>query len=349
MMPWSNSRHAMTTAGARGRVTRRLVAAFAALTAAAPLGAAAAGGGNAARAEALFRDARALSRAGKHEAACSKLAESQRLDPAIGTQFRLAECYEKIGRRALAWRLFNEVAEAAKRSGRRDREEQARELADALRARVALIAIHVAAGAASAAGFQVVLDGASLPAAEWDRPIAVEPGEHVVSATAAGRAPWSHAILAREGATFAIDIPVLAEAPNVVEPRVVPPPARSGAKTIVLGAGAALTAVSLGGAIAFTLVSNARASEADELRKHYKKDSDCWNSTDSKCKTLLAVNGASDTFHDAAIAGYVAAGILGGATLAYWLWPRVRPADSSSAIVPWMGHHTAGMSFHGSF
>ena len=56
-----------------------------------------------AAAQALFDQGRDLMRQNKHAEACPKLAESNRLDPAIGTLFHLADCYEQSGRVASAW------------------------------------------------------------------------------------------------------------------------------------------------------------------------------------------------------------------------------------------------------
>ena len=56
-----------------------------------------------AAAEWLFREGRALMKKGDFAPACAKLAESQRLDPAVGTLMNLAECEERIGRTASAW------------------------------------------------------------------------------------------------------------------------------------------------------------------------------------------------------------------------------------------------------
>jgi hypothetical protein len=48
-------------------------------------------------AEALFRAGRDALKRGAWAAACSKLAESQTLDPAAGTALNLAVCQEKLG------------------------------------------------------------------------------------------------------------------------------------------------------------------------------------------------------------------------------------------------------------
>src|SRR5689334_22228130 len=60
----------------------------------------------AAAAQVLFDEGMRLMSRGDAREACPKLAEAQRLDPGMATQFRLAECYEKTGRRASAWALF---------------------------------------------------------------------------------------------------------------------------------------------------------------------------------------------------------------------------------------------------
>ena len=53
--------------------------------------------------------------------ACEKLAKSQSLDPGMGTQYRLAECYEKLGRLASAYEQYTAVADAAKAAKKADR------------------------------------------------------------------------------------------------------------------------------------------------------------------------------------------------------------------------------------
>jgi thioredoxin-like negative regulator of GroEL len=73
-------------------------------------------------AQALFNDGKKLMTSGKYADACPKLEESQRLAPAIGTKFNLADCYEHTGRLASAWAAFLSVAAAARKrraTGRR--------------------------------------------------------------------------------------------------------------------------------------------------------------------------------------------------------------------------------------
>src|SRR6478752_1211600 len=76
--------------------------------------------GDAATAEALFRDGRALMEAGNYKDACPKLEESYAQDPATGTLLALGICQEHVGKTASAWATYSEVATRAKRDGRAD-------------------------------------------------------------------------------------------------------------------------------------------------------------------------------------------------------------------------------------
>ncbi|HEY3669100.1 MAG TPA: hypothetical protein VGL19_24045, partial [Polyangiaceae bacterium] len=68
-------------------------------------------------AEALFNEGVALVAAGSFEMGCSKFEGSQALDPTLGTELRLADCYERLGKTASAWALFKESQGIAHRDG----------------------------------------------------------------------------------------------------------------------------------------------------------------------------------------------------------------------------------------
>src|SRR5439155_15265716 len=57
----------------------------------------------AAVAQALFEQARQDMKHGDYRAACPKLVESERIDPANGTLFNLMLCEEQLGKIASAW------------------------------------------------------------------------------------------------------------------------------------------------------------------------------------------------------------------------------------------------------
>ncbi len=59
---------------------------------------------------ALFDEGRAALQQGNFDVACAKFKESNRIGPAVGTAFNLANCEEKRGRLATAWVLFKQVA-----------------------------------------------------------------------------------------------------------------------------------------------------------------------------------------------------------------------------------------------
>src|SRR5581483_5876986 len=73
--------------------------------------------GDPAAAQALFDQAKDLASQGRHVEACQKLEESEKLDPGIGTEFHLADCWQHLGRTASAWAMFREVESKARASG----------------------------------------------------------------------------------------------------------------------------------------------------------------------------------------------------------------------------------------
>src|SRR5262245_3168255 len=99
--------------------------------------------GDKAAAETLFTEGRTLMQAGRYDVACDNLAESQRLDPAVGTLLNLADCREHQGRTATAWAIWLEAAAAARTAGQAERESLARQRAEALKTRLVTLTIEV--------------------------------------------------------------------------------------------------------------------------------------------------------------------------------------------------------------
>ena len=145
--------------------TRRLRPAVLAALVTATLGAATrparAAGGDVASAEVLFEESRRRMAEGDYAAACPKLEESQRLAPAVGTEFNLADCWEHVDRLASAWAAFLEVAELTHRRGETERERLARDRAAALEPRVGHVVVAVPA-AHRVAQLQIVRDGQAI-------------------------------------------------------------------------------------------------------------------------------------------------------------------------------------------
>lgn len=149
-------------------------------------------------AEALFRDAKALVDAEKYDEACPKLEESHRLDPKPGTMLNLAVCQDKRGKTASAWSDYLEAAALAARAGQKDREAFARDRAAALEAELSRLRITVTPGTP---GLVVKLDGTVLNPAAWGTAAAIDPGDHVVEASAPGFSNFSEKVAISRGAS----------------------------------------------------------------------------------------------------------------------------------------------------
>jgi hypothetical protein len=161
-------------------------------------------------ADRLFHEATQLEDAGNYAAACPRLEQSNALDPAIGTQFNLADCYEHTGYLAHAFTLFRSVEGIAKAAGKEQRELSARQRADALEARVPRLRLELAPGA-NVPGLQVRRDDTAIAPEDLHSRLPLDPGTHVVSASAPGHVSWSTSVQATSGTQVNVVIPRLAE------------------------------------------------------------------------------------------------------------------------------------------
>jgi serine/threonine-protein kinase len=175
-----------------------------------------------AAAQALFDESKQLMAQGQYAQACPKLQESQDLDPGLGTQFHLADCVQHLGRTASAWALFREVESQARALGQEGRERVARDRATALEPFLSRLII---APQSAAANYQMELrrDGVAIGRSEWDLPVPVDPGAHVVTLLAPTKRPWETRVdVPSDGRTVRVDLPPLSDLPDVPA---LPPPA----------------------------------------------------------------------------------------------------------------------------
>ena len=124
-------------------------------------------------AQALFDEGLKLMQAGSFSQACPKLAESHKLDPAVGTLLYMGECYEHNGQFASAWAAFNSAESAARNARQPEREKTARERAAMLEPRVSKLTV-VVPEESSVPGMEVTRDGLSLGSAAWEVAIPVD-------------------------------------------------------------------------------------------------------------------------------------------------------------------------------
>jgi hypothetical protein len=170
-----------------------------------------------AAAQALFDDAKELVKGGKAAEACPKFEESQRLDPGLGTQLNLADCYERVGRTASAWTIYVEVAPAARREGQDARAEHAVARAAALKPLLAKLTI-VVPPERRVAGMNVTRDTTLVREAQWSVAIPVDPGQHTIIVEAPGKEPWQTSLDVPAQSANTVTVPVLKDAPRDASP-----------------------------------------------------------------------------------------------------------------------------------
>lgn len=171
--------------------------------------------GDRVQAQRLFDEAMDLMQRGQYQLACQKFEQGQRLAPAIGNQFNLAECYEQTARMASAWIHYTQVADAAHARGETEREEVARERAKNVEPRVSFVTIKVAN---ASPGTTMHCDDRAIAQSAWGTPMPLDVGKHVCRVSAPGKVEWSKTIdVAGEGTRTVFEVPALAEVPTRTE------------------------------------------------------------------------------------------------------------------------------------
>lgn len=350
----------MLIPGVRGkRVLATLALCLLSLTS--PLGAFAQG--NTAAAEAKFQEGRKLFDDGDYEKACAALADSDRLDPAIGTLGLLAACHEKQGLIFTAWKEYTETADRA-RAARDSREAAARERADYVITQVPSIAIRVVS---SEKGIEVMRNGRPVSDSQFGVPTQLDPGDYEVVARAPGKQEWKRQVTLKARDHLFVDVPQLAVSdtqPVVTQPQpptTQPPddgktkipggsdPGRSRRTIALVVGGVGVAGVAMGAIAGGIAVSKNSASKEPGL-----------------CDRQNRCNKEGGELRDAALAastastiGFVigAAGIGTGVVL-WFTAPKPRatstPAGTKTSafpvqIVPLVGPHTAGALVSGAF
>lgn len=298
-------------------------------------------------------------KAGKVAEACDKFEAASHFTSTAGVRLNLASCWAKLGRTASAWGMYDEAHSIAERGGDTGAADLAQRAKAELEPKLSRLVIAVAD--ANVAGLHVTRDGESVFSGAWGVGVAVDPGEHEVTAQAPGRRAWSvKAKVTGEGTSVTVTIPSLeaerpqavsaldpAAAPAAPPPAVVsetsPAPSHAGStqRTIGLITGAAgIVVVGVGAYFGITAASDKSGYQAHEANGR------C---ADPTCQTD-SQNAVSAGNLSTAFVAIGAAVVVGGAVV--WLTaPKPHPERSAmtARIVPSVTPRLAGLSLEGSW
>ncbi len=165
-----------------------------------------------AAADAAFRQGKRLIGAGKIAAACAKFEGSLKLMDQLGVRLNLADCYERLGRLSAAYAEFRTAEIALRRAGDR-RARFARRRIASIDRRMPRLTIELAAGA-DTPGLSIRRDDVEIDRGLLGTSLPVDPGRHVVEASAPGHHSWKTEVDARERSRVRVNIPVLKPDPT---------------------------------------------------------------------------------------------------------------------------------------
>jgi hypothetical protein len=139
--------------------------------------------------EVIYRSALDDMKAGRYPEACPKFAEARRLQPDSRSALQgLALCYDKSGKTASAWAKYRQLSVELKSGGDSAKAEAAAARAEELGK--ALSTLKVSPAGSETPGLVIRLDKEEVPRAMFGAAMNVDPGSHVLEATAPGYEVW---------------------------------------------------------------------------------------------------------------------------------------------------------------
>jgi len=301
-------------------------------------------------AQQLFEEARKLVAARSYAEACDKFAESQRLAPAPGTLANLSVCHETTGKTATAWIEMKQVDAEDRAAGNTSRRGMIAQHLASLEQKLSRVVVQVDPSLSDEAELVVTIDGVALGKAAWGSAMPLDPGSHVVAATAPGKKRFeASVVLGATADTRTVVVGPLAELDAIPPPPTPPAPGRplpalaeSPARRdtrLLGGVTAGLGAVGLGVGSYFGLKALSDRNASNAL---------C---TPGCTQHAVDLNGDAIAESWASTIGF-GVGIVGLAAGAYLFLTSPRsgaPRSQSVQLEPWSEAHASGVRVQGGF
>jgi len=303
-------------------------------------------GSDLAVAESLFREGKAAMREKRYEEACSKFAESMRLDPQMGTLLNLAACHEASGKTASAWGEFNEVMAQANRTGQTSRVEFAKQHAAAVEGKLSRVKF-VSAPPPSASA-TVKIDGKAVGAGALGTSIPMDPGSHRIEVSASGKRSRDVTFEVPQGpSTTEIQVPALEDASVAAAPSEEPVrtkepsrPSGSGKRTLGFVLGGVGIAGLAAGAV-FGVVYLGKKDDYNQCTGFCGGTAQSDQDQKSSAQTMGWISTAAF--------GVGIAGLAAGTILILTSKPAAAEKSARMRVVPLLSLQRGGVSLEGTF
>ncbi len=307
-------------------------------------------------AQTLFEDGVRLMGSATYDEACPKLAESHRLDPAGGTIYNLAICYEKAGKLASAYLSYDEALAAATRDENKERAHVARGRLEMLRPRVAKVVLRVDEQARRLEGLDVRLDGSTVRREGFGVPIPADRGTHLVEATAPGHLTFRRSIvISEDGRVVEVPIPSLAVAFSSSGPSSPAPIAARAPERLDAPGTSRRTVALLFGGVSLASLATGTVFAILAAGRHAESNRECSLGPNRCTEAGVAAENAADGLAWGANIG-IAAGLVSGFVGGYLLFtsssqrgPAAAPHTTATVAIAPFAAGAPGASFVGHF